>query len=114
MVKRGARVFQVPRTADGGLDLGLVLDRLFAVSIRSVLVEGGSRVFTSFVKAGLFQKISIFTAPLFIGEGQAALGDLGLRSISGARRLCRVSYARIGDQMLIRGYKEDLHVHGPR
>lgn len=111
MLEWGAWVFQVPKTADGSLDLKHVLNKLFSLSVHSVLVEGGSRVFTSFVKAGFFQKISIFTAPLLIGEGRSSIGDLGISLLSEAQRLRRVSYARIGDQLLICGYKEYLHVH---
>lgn len=111
---RGAQVFPVPEAAGGGLDLGAVLDRLYALSVRSVLVEGGGQVLTSFVKAGFFQKVSLFTAPLFIGEGRPTVGDLGLRVLSGARRLRRVKYRRIGDQILVTAYREDLRVHGHR
>jgi len=114
LVALGTRVFAIPRSTDGGLDLSAALDWLYALSLRSVLVEGGPRVFTSFVKAGLFQKVSIFTAPLLIGEGKSSLGDLGLRVLSSACRLRRVRYTRIGDQMLMSGYKEESHVYGSR
>ena len=110
----GVRVFAVPLNAEGGLDLSAVLDRLHAVGVRSVLVEGGPTVFTSFVRSGLYDKVSIFAAPLLIGEGRSAIGDLGVERVSAAPRLKRVRYQRIGDQMLIRGYKEEAHVHRHR
>lgn len=114
LVGLGARVFTVARDVYGGLDLRAVLDRLTSLSVRSVLVEGGARVFTSFVKANLYQKISIFVAPLLIGDGVSALGDLGLRRIATVPHLKRVRYTRLGDQILVRGYREDADVHGNR
>ncbi len=110
----GVRVFAVPAGRDGGLDLGAVLEGLHSIGLRSVLVEGGPRVFTSFVRSGLYDKVSVFAAPMLIGEGRSAIGDLGVRRVAAAPRLKRVRYKRIGDQMLILGYKEEAHVHRHR
>jgi len=114
LAARGVRVFAAPAASGGGLDLRAVLEKLYALSVRSVLVEGGSRVLTSFVKAGLYQKLSIFAAPLLMGEGLSAIGDLGHARVSAAPRLARVRYRRIGDQILVRGYREETRVHGTR
>ena len=108
----GARVFAVPRTGGGRLDLRTVLERLHALSLRSVLVEGGASVFTSFVKENLYQKVSLFVAPIMVGDGISALGDLGVPRIAAASRLARVRYSRIGDQVLVRGYREESGVYG--
>jgi diaminohydroxyphosphoribosylaminopyrimidine deaminase/5-amino-6-(5-phosphoribosylamino)uracil reductase len=107
----GARVLSVP-LKNGRLDLRAVLERLHALSLRSVLVEGGAGVFTSFVKENLYQKVSLFVAPIMVGAGISALGDLGVPRIAAAPRLARVRYSRIGDQVLVRGYREESYVHG--
>lgn len=107
----GARVLSVP-LKNGRLDLRSVLERLHALSLRSVLVEGGADVFTSFVKENLYQKVSLFVAPIMVGAGVSALGDLGVPRIAAAPRLARVRYSRIGDQVLVRGYREESYVHG--
>jgi len=103
----GARVIAVNRGVDGGLDLRAVLARLDALGVRSVLVEGGSRVITAFIRAGLYQKITIFTAPMLIGGNRNAIGDLSVTAIANAPRLRDVRYERIGDQIAATGYAEE-------
>jgi len=50
---------------------------LYARGIGSVMVEGGSALLTSLLRLGLWDAVSIFIAPLIIGEGLSPAGDLG-------------------------------------
>lgn len=50
----------------GQFDLDFLLKELFKRGIRSLLVEGGEQVFSSFLKQ--FQRIYLFLAPLLIGQ----------------------------------------------
>lgn len=52
-------------------DLKALLDRLWQVGIRGVLVEGGARTLGSFLDAGLFDGLELFVAPRLFGEGLA-------------------------------------------
>jgi diaminohydroxyphosphoribosylaminopyrimidine deaminase / 5-amino-6-(5-phosphoribosylamino)uracil reductase len=49
-----------------------------------LLVEGGAGAASSFLKAGLVDRILLYRAPLFIGGGKACLGDIGLGSLADA------------------------------
>ena len=49
------------------VDLNCMLDDLYSLGIRTMLVEGGSRVIGSFLSSNLFDIITIFIAPYFIG-----------------------------------------------
>lgn len=51
----------------GGLDLEEILDKLGKLGIASVMVEGGGRLIESFLKAGLYDEILLFTADKLIG-----------------------------------------------
>lgn len=53
---------------DGWLDLGDVLHQLLWRGIRSVMVEGGARVLTSFVRHGLVDCVCVTIAPKLIGN----------------------------------------------
>jgi diaminohydroxyphosphoribosylaminopyrimidine deaminase/5-amino-6-(5-phosphoribosylamino)uracil reductase len=88
-----------------GLDPEKVLVFLGRLGIRSVLIEGGSEIFTSFLGRGLFDKISIFIAPIIMGRGVDAAGDLGVLRVADALRLRDIRSRRIGDQTLIEGYR---------
>jgi diaminohydroxyphosphoribosylaminopyrimidine deaminase / 5-amino-6-(5-phosphoribosylamino)uracil reductase len=53
-------------------ELGQILQVLFERNLQSVLVEGGSALLHSFLKAGLWDEIRIFTSPQEFGTGVLA------------------------------------------
>lgn len=46
-----------------------MMNKLFELSITSVLVEGGAKLIESFLKKKLFDRLTLYTAPLFLGKG---------------------------------------------
>ncbi len=63
----------------GGLDLRQVLEELHRRGVHSVMVEGGSRLAASFLRAKLADKMMIFIAPkLFGGDGLSTFAPLGI------------------------------------
>ena len=80
----GAQVIRVATTATPpGLDLLAVLHALADKGITRLLVEGGARVASSFVAAGLVDEVWLLRGPDAIGaEGIAALEALPLTSIT--------------------------------
>jgi diaminohydroxyphosphoribosylaminopyrimidine deaminase/5-amino-6-(5-phosphoribosylamino)uracil reductase len=80
----GAQVIRVATTATPpGLDLPAVLHALADKGITRLLVEGGARVASSFVAAGLVDEVWLLRGPDAIGaEGVAALDALPLTSIT--------------------------------
>jgi diaminohydroxyphosphoribosylaminopyrimidine deaminase/5-amino-6-(5-phosphoribosylamino)uracil reductase len=88
-VKLGAAGAQVIRvattTAPPGLDLAAVLRALAGKGITRLLVEGGSRVASSFVAANLVDEVWLLRGPDPIGDdGIAALDALPLIAITGS------------------------------
>lgn len=83
----GAQVLRVPTTTapPPGLDLPAVLHSLAEKGITKLLVEGGSKVASSFVAAGLVDEVWLFRGPNEIGEGGvSALDALPLSAITGS------------------------------
>ena len=80
----GAQVIRVATTATPpGLDLLAVLHALAEKGITRLLVEGGARVASSFVAAGLVDEVWLLRGPDAIGaEGVAALEALPLSAIT--------------------------------
>jgi len=66
----GARILTLPADEDGRVDLAALLTCLAAESIRSLMVEGGARVLTSFLESGLADYAVITIAPVFLGGYQ--------------------------------------------
>jgi diaminohydroxyphosphoribosylaminopyrimidine deaminase / 5-amino-6-(5-phosphoribosylamino)uracil reductase len=70
-----------PLPEGSGLELrtGLLEEELRALAaegVRSLLLEGGPTLATAFFAAGCVDKLLLFIAPVFSGEGPRALGDL--------------------------------------
>jgi diaminohydroxyphosphoribosylaminopyrimidine deaminase / 5-amino-6-(5-phosphoribosylamino)uracil reductase len=84
----GAQVIRVATTTEPppGLDLPGVLHALAGKGITRLLVEGGARVASSFVAAGLVDEVWLLRGPDAIGaDGVAALDALPLSSITQSR-----------------------------
>lgn len=99
--KRGARLLVCPRGSHGGVELGYLLKKMAQEGISSVLVEGGARTITSFLRAGLVQRVVCFVAPMLLGEGIGAVGDLGLEKVSQAVPLLGWKLRRLGRDLVV-------------
>ncbi|HSD49030.1 MAG TPA: GTP cyclohydrolase II RibA [Actinomycetota bacterium] len=100
--RRGASVVAVPAGPDG-VDLGAALEALFGDGIRSVLVEGGARVITSFLSLGLADRLVVGIAPRVLGSGTEAVNDLGITEVASSIRIEDRAVHVAGDDVLIAG-----------
>ena len=97
----GVRVLEVAPAADGLIDLREALRVLYSEGIGSVLVEGGSRLLTAFLACASWDVATVFIAPLILGRGIEAVGDLGTQSpdagikIEGARFQVHDGFVRL-------------------
>ncbi|MFQ3547377.1 MAG: dihydrofolate reductase family protein, partial [Termitinemataceae bacterium] len=82
------------------LDLFSVLTLLYERGIRSILVEGGSAVITSFLYNNLADRIILDITPRFIGAGTPAVKDLGVLHLAEARRFHTVSVTAWGENII--------------
>ncbi len=98
-------VIKIPLDKNGYINLNKLLNNLWLMNIRSILVEGGSEIFTSFIREKLFDKISIFIAPQICGNGINAINDIGTNKMSESMKLQNVSYQLINDQIVLTGYR---------
>ena len=65
---------------------GEALDELFAAGVRHLMVEGGSRILSAFLAAGLVDELIVYLAPTLLGSGTPALEDLGITTLADAQR----------------------------
>jgi riboflavin-specific deaminase-like protein len=99
LARLGVRV--VPLAADAGrVPLDAALASLAASGIETLFVEGGAAVITAFVAAGLVDRLVVVTAPLLIGDGVQAVGDLGVSTLEQARRFRPVRSEQRGDDLV--------------
>lgn len=72
----GAHVLEGAAWPNGWVDPVALLEALPALGITSVMVEGGARVLTTFLRAGLADFAVVTIAPRWIGDGLRAVGAL--------------------------------------
>lgn len=60
-----------------------------------LLVEGGAGAASAFLAADLVDRLLIYRAPILIGEGLAALGDIGLHCLADAHARWRLHDSRM-------------------
>lgn len=94
------------RKNGAGLDLDGFLDMAGKSGITSILFEGGERLATSLLKRGLVDKLHLLIAPMIIGDGIAAVGDLGIRRLVRAIRFAETGTKKLGTDIMFQGYPE--------
>ncbi len=63
------------------------LKELFARDRQHVFLEGGPTLAAAFLRAGLVDEVVTYVAPMLLGAGRNAVGDLGITTISDALHL---------------------------
>jgi GTP cyclohydrolase II len=96
---KGAEILRLPAWTNGWVDLGRLLSALAAGGIRRVMVEGGGKVLTSFLRASLVDYAVVTVAPTFLG-GVAALGSLEREKLP---RMDSTGMHRLADDWIMAG-----------
>ena len=85
-------------------DLQDLMKQLGKHEITSVMIEGGSELNSSAIKAGIIDKVLLFTAPKIIGNGLGPIGNLGINKIGNAINLKNPVCRKIGKDTLVEAY----------
>jgi diaminohydroxyphosphoribosylaminopyrimidine deaminase/5-amino-6-(5-phosphoribosylamino)uracil reductase len=70
-------------------------DAVDALPIDSLLVEGGAGAAAAFLAADRVDRLLLYRAPILIGAGRRALGDIGLGDLAGAHGRWRPADSRM-------------------
>ncbi|HKI77677.1 MAG TPA: bifunctional diaminohydroxyphosphoribosylaminopyrimidine deaminase/5-amino-6-(5-phosphoribosylamino)uracil reductase RibD [Ignavibacteriaceae bacterium] len=97
---KGAEIIFV-REEKGLINLKSALKELAKRKIASVLIEGGSELFTNMIKKNLFDEILFFITPKILGNGLPVVENLGINKISQAMKAKFNNVERIGDDVLV-------------
>ena len=99
----GAEIIEVAGRGDL-LDLRAVCRDLLKKGVYSLLVEGGSAVIGSLLRAKMVDRLDLHLAPRLLGAGGVPLGDWrGPGKVAASPRLCDVEWRRRGDDMCCSG-----------
>jgi riboflavin-specific deaminase-like protein len=101
--KLGVEVLVVKKERNGGVSLSSLLKELGKREIMSVLVEGGSEIITSLLKANIVDKMIIPIAPMIIGKGLEAIGDLNINNIKDSIKFSSFKTMKKGEDFIFEG-----------
>jgi len=100
----GIAVAVAPCDPDGRVAIDGALSILADRGVERLLVEGGSKVVTSFLRARRVDRMSIEIAMRFLGApGTPMLGALDVGTLDQAPSLTNVSVERLGENVIVRG-----------
>jgi diaminohydroxyphosphoribosylaminopyrimidine deaminase/5-amino-6-(5-phosphoribosylamino)uracil reductase len=99
--KMGIEVLTIPADANGKVDLKKLVKTLGERDISSLLVEGGGEVYTSFLRAGLVDKVVAIIAPKILGKGTDTIRDLAITDINKALKLKFTKVYRSGEDIVV-------------
>ncbi|MCK4695749.1 MAG: bifunctional diaminohydroxyphosphoribosylaminopyrimidine deaminase/5-amino-6-(5-phosphoribosylamino)uracil reductase RibD [Candidatus Cloacimonetes bacterium] len=100
----GIEIILINKTGNE-LNLEELLRELGKREITSLIIEGGSQVYTSFLKANLIDKAYFFLSPKIIGEeGLKWIGKLGSKRVEDSIQLKNIKFNNYGDNIQISGY----------
>ncbi len=91
---------------EGQIDLTALVRELGRMGVTSLLIEGGSRVNGSALRAGIVDKVYMFFAPKIYGgeDGVPIFAGSGIELMEQSMRLNNISVHRFEDDVMIEGY----------
>ncbi|HMN49215.1 MAG TPA: bifunctional diaminohydroxyphosphoribosylaminopyrimidine deaminase/5-amino-6-(5-phosphoribosylamino)uracil reductase RibD [Ignavibacteriaceae bacterium] len=92
----------VKKNKNSRIDLLSLLKKLSKRGISSLLVEGGSKTFSSFIKQDLFDDIFLFVTPKILGDGIKTFSELSYKNLKSAMKLRIIKSDLIGDDILLK------------
>jgi len=99
----GTTVWNIKNDSKGRVNLTALCKKMGIEGISSVLVEGGSQIFSAFLQENLADKIAIFVAPKILGTGLCGIHFKGINSLSASLTLREFKKRKIGEDVLLTG-----------
>ena len=90
---------------DAHLDLEQMLAELLVLDVRSVMVEGGARVITSFLRSRLVDRLIITIAPILVGGLHGVVELLSDQALA-FPRLRQTTWQKLGNDWVVAGIPE--------
>ncbi len=101
--RAGAEVLVLPGDETGRVPVDPLMAELAKAGVLTLMVEGGSRVATSFLRERAVNRIACFVAPRILGAGIPAFADLGVDDLADAITLEEQAVEQLEGDLLITG-----------
>lgn len=97
----GAHVWTIEKNAEGRISLLHLLEKMGHARMSSVMVEGGAKVVTSFLKEKLADHIVLAIAPKILGSGIDSISDLNIVEVDQSVVLENISVRNLEADLLV-------------
>lgn len=98
--------WEIPLVRGHLLNLQTFLEEAHAFGLTSILIEGGSKLATSFMNERLVDKYICLISPKLIGAGIPSLGNLNRDRMADAITFKNITYTSSGPDMIFTGYPD--------
>ena len=82
----GVEFVILPERADGTFDLAVLASAIHRLGFARVLLEGGARIISLAIDAGIVDRLHLMISPVIIGSGQPGLDLKPIERLADARR----------------------------
>lgn len=100
---QGVALLQTKANSAGRIDFHSVFKSLASMKLTSVLVEGGPTLASSLIKEKLVDKLSLFVAPVILGNGKESFLDIGVKSLDQKIIMENKTVTSFGNDILFEG-----------
>lgn len=87
-----------------------ILEKLKALGINSLFVEGGANLITQFLNEGLWDRVTVYTAPKIMGSGLSPAGNLGVKHPKDSLFFAQSNFNVMDGHMVFNGFKKRREV----
>lgn len=84
-----------------GIEMRSLLATLLRLGISSLLVEGGQRIITSLLRARCVDRVVVALAPLILGHGIEAVGELDIGRVTEGMKLTNRALTVVGNDVVV-------------
>lgn len=99
LVACGATLIPQPVGADGSFAMLPLLQQLASRGVRTLMLEGGSRLIASMLRARCIDRIAVTIAPKLLGQGIPAIADIGITTMHDALMFRDIQLSQCGDDI---------------
>lgn len=99
----GAHIWQLEKNEENQISLPALMKKIAQARLSAVMVEGGSKVYTSFLKYNLADEVVIAIAPKILGSGIETIGNLKILSVDNSIQLENLKFKKADPDFIISG-----------
>ena len=101
--KKGVEILSVKASKIHRVDLKDLLYKLGEKNMNSVLVEGGAKIITSFLKAKQADRMIVVIAPLIVGQGLSSINDREIKKLRDSISFSSLRFYQYGRDLILDG-----------